>query len=167
MAVAVITGSAGLIGAEAARFFAARGLDIVGIDNDMRAEFFGPEASTVWSRRLLEAELTGYRDALKRGAATMSADAKAKLNQSIETKSTELKRLSEDIQAQLEEEEGAMIQQLGEKLMKVIDRYAQQNGFTIILDVSARQGPVLWAAPAIDVTSEIVKLYDQSNPAAK
>jgi CDP-paratose 2-epimerase len=61
MAVAVITGSAGLIGAEAARFFAARGLDIVGIDNDMRAEFFGKEASTVWSRRLLEAELTGYR----------------------------------------------------------------------------------------------------------
>src|SRR6516162_3310092 len=61
MAVAVITGSAGLIGAEAARFFAARGLDIVGIDNDMRAEFFGPEASTVWSRRLLEAELTSYR----------------------------------------------------------------------------------------------------------
>jgi CDP-paratose 2-epimerase len=61
MAVAVITGSAGLIGAEAAQFFAARGLDIVGIDNDMRAEFFGPEASTVWSRRLLEAELTSYR----------------------------------------------------------------------------------------------------------
>ena len=43
MAVAVITGSAGLIGAEAARFFAARGLDIVGIDNDMRAEFLGPK----------------------------------------------------------------------------------------------------------------------------
>ena len=61
MAVAVITGSAGLIGAEAAQFFAARGLDIVGIDNDMRAEFFGPEASTVWSRRRLEAELTHYR----------------------------------------------------------------------------------------------------------
>ena len=61
MAVAVITGSAGLIGAEAARFFAAKGLDIVGIDNDMRAEFFGPEASTIWSRRRLEAELTGYR----------------------------------------------------------------------------------------------------------
>ena len=36
MAIAVITGSAGLIGAEAARFFADKGLDIVGIDNDMR-----------------------------------------------------------------------------------------------------------------------------------
>src|SRR5215469_5773273 len=61
MAVAVITGSAGLIGAEASRFFAAKGLDIAGIDNDMRREFFGNEASTLWSRRRLEAELPGYR----------------------------------------------------------------------------------------------------------
>jgi NAD(P)-dependent dehydrogenase (short-subunit alcohol dehydrogenase family) len=61
MAVAVITGSAGLIGAEAARFFASKGLDIVGIDNDMRREFFGEDASTIWSRQRLEAELMGYR----------------------------------------------------------------------------------------------------------
>ena len=61
MAVAVITGSAGLIGAEAARFFAANGLEIVGIDNDMRREFFGEEASTIWSRQRLETELTAYR----------------------------------------------------------------------------------------------------------
>jgi CDP-paratose 2-epimerase len=61
MAVAVITGSAGLIGAEAARFFAAKGLDIVGIDNDMRCEFFGEEASTAWNRRRLESELRAYR----------------------------------------------------------------------------------------------------------
>ncbi|MBV9376796.1 MAG: NAD-dependent epimerase/dehydratase family protein [Alphaproteobacteria bacterium] len=61
MAVAVITGSAGLIGAEAARFFANKGLDIVGIDNDMRRQFFGEEASTAWSRRRLENELKVYR----------------------------------------------------------------------------------------------------------
>jgi CDP-paratose 2-epimerase len=61
MAVAVITGSAGLIGAEAARFFADKGLDIVGIDNDMRREFFGEEASTAWNRRRLESELRAYR----------------------------------------------------------------------------------------------------------
>ena len=61
MAVAVITGSAGLIGAEAARFFADKGLDIVGIDNDMRREFFGEEASTAWNRQRLEAELKGYK----------------------------------------------------------------------------------------------------------
>jgi CDP-paratose 2-epimerase len=61
MAVSVITGSAGLIGAEAARFFADKGLDIVGIDNDMRREFFGEGASTAWNRRRLETELKAYR----------------------------------------------------------------------------------------------------------
>jgi len=61
MAVAVITGSAGLIGAEAARFFASKGLNIVGIDNDMRRQFFGDEASTAWNRQRLETELKPYR----------------------------------------------------------------------------------------------------------
>jgi CDP-paratose 2-epimerase len=59
--VAVITGSAGLVGAEAARFFAEKGLDIVGIDNDMRRDFFGDETSTAWRRRRLEAEVRSYR----------------------------------------------------------------------------------------------------------
>ena len=45
----LITGSSGLVGSEAARFFAARNYNIVGIDNDMRATFFGPEASTKWN----------------------------------------------------------------------------------------------------------------------
>ncbi len=57
---AVITGSAGLIGAEAARFFANKGMDVIGIDNDMRAYFFGPSASTDWSRKKLETEVTLY-----------------------------------------------------------------------------------------------------------
>lgn len=53
----MITGSAGLVGSESARFFASRGLTVVGIDNDMRQMFFGEEASTVWQRRRLENEL--------------------------------------------------------------------------------------------------------------
>jgi CDP-paratose 2-epimerase len=60
--VAVVTGSAGLIGSEAARHFVRAGLDVVGIDNDLRAYFFGPAASTAWNRTLLERELGGaYR----------------------------------------------------------------------------------------------------------
>jgi CDP-paratose 2-epimerase len=55
--VAVVTGSAGLIGSEAVRHFAALGLDVVGIDNDMRRAFFGPEASTAWNVARLTGEL--------------------------------------------------------------------------------------------------------------
>lgn len=57
MSVAIITGSAGLIGSEASKFFADLGLTVVGIDNDMRAEFFGVEASTAWNRKVLEQQL--------------------------------------------------------------------------------------------------------------
>jgi len=57
MTVAIITGSAGLIGSEASRYFADQGLDIVGIDNDLRRTWFGEEASTDWQRRRLESEL--------------------------------------------------------------------------------------------------------------
>lgn len=60
MSVVVVTGSAGLVGSEAARFFAGLGYQIVGIDNDMRQHFFGREASTVWNRRLLEEKLPNY-----------------------------------------------------------------------------------------------------------
>jgi CDP-paratose 2-epimerase len=60
MSVAIITGSAGLIGSEAVRFFAGRGLEIVGIDNDLRKFFFGAEASTAWNLQRLQAEVKGY-----------------------------------------------------------------------------------------------------------
>jgi CDP-paratose 2-epimerase len=72
MSVCVITGSAGLIGSEAARFFGELGMQVAGIDNDMRSYFFGEEASTEWNRRRLESEVDGYehhdvdvRDAFK------------------------------------------------------------------------------------------------------
>lgn len=61
MNVAVITGSGGLIGAEASRFFSKQGFQIVGIDNNMRGEFFGPEASTAWSVERLKSQLLNYR----------------------------------------------------------------------------------------------------------
>jgi CDP-paratose 2-epimerase len=60
MNIALVTGSAGLIGAEAVRFFSSKGFKAVGIDNDMRREFFGAEASTDRSRRALEATVPGY-----------------------------------------------------------------------------------------------------------
>jgi CDP-paratose 2-epimerase len=60
MGIAIITGSGGLIGSEAVRFFAEQGFDVIGLENDMRARFFGPEASTApTSQRLLE-EVEGF-----------------------------------------------------------------------------------------------------------
>jgi CDP-paratose 2-epimerase len=60
LSVAIVTGSAGLIGSEAVTYFASLGLDIVGIDNGMRAEYFGPDASTKWVQDKLQREIPKY-----------------------------------------------------------------------------------------------------------
>ncbi len=60
MSIALITGAAGLVGSEAVRHFASKGLHVIGIDNDMRKYFFGADASTEWMRRHLEATVSGY-----------------------------------------------------------------------------------------------------------
>ncbi len=58
MPVAIVTGAGGLIGSEAVEHFIAEGFDVVGIENDMRARFFGPEASTSHvTERLVAAHL--------------------------------------------------------------------------------------------------------------
>lgn len=59
MSVAIVTGSSGLIGSETARFLHGQGMDVVGVDNDMRAYFFGPDASTRWNAERLKADLPG------------------------------------------------------------------------------------------------------------
>jgi CDP-paratose 2-epimerase len=60
LSIAVITGSAGLVGSEAARYFGEKGMHIVGIDNDMRKYFFGPEASTEWMQKQLITSIPQY-----------------------------------------------------------------------------------------------------------
>lgn len=61
MGVAIVTGSAGLIGSESVRFFANLGMDVIGFDNDLRRHFFGDSASTEWNRLRLEREVASYR----------------------------------------------------------------------------------------------------------
>ncbi len=61
MSIAIVTGSSGLIGGATVRLFAEKGFEVIGIDNDMRSYFFGPEASTDWARQKLESEVKNFR----------------------------------------------------------------------------------------------------------
>lgn len=60
MSVAIVTGSAGLIGSEAARFLHGKGLEVAGVDNNLRETFFGADGSTLWNRARLVRELPRY-----------------------------------------------------------------------------------------------------------
>jgi CDP-paratose 2-epimerase len=59
--IAVVTGSGGLIGSESVRHFAGLGFDVIGLENDMRARFFGPESSTSRVTEQLLTEIDGFR----------------------------------------------------------------------------------------------------------
>jgi CDP-paratose 2-epimerase len=61
MKICLVTGSAGLIGSEAVEFFSSKFDLIIGIDNNMREEFFGSSASTLWNKNRLEREIQNYK----------------------------------------------------------------------------------------------------------
>ena len=54
MSIAIITGSSGLVGSEAVNFFCKKGLDVIGIDNNLRQLFFGKDGSTIWIKNRLK-----------------------------------------------------------------------------------------------------------------
>ncbi len=59
-----------------------------------------------------------------------------------------------------------LLQSLGQRMMAVIEKYAKDNNYTLILDVSNPNTPVLYASSGIDITSDIVSLYDK-NPSPR
>jgi outer membrane protein len=111
-----------------------------------------------------QADIATLQDTLRKGSATMSEEAKAKLMRDIDANNKSLQRDTEDAQADLDQEQGKIMQELGNKVMAVLEKYATANGYALVLDVSNPQTPVLWASQTIDITSDIVKLYDQANP---
>jgi outer membrane protein len=120
-------------------------------------------------RRELEkksSDITAIQNQMRSGSATMSDAAKAKLQRDFDNNSKEFKRATDDFDAEVQQEEGKIMNDLGQKLMDVIIKYATQNSIAMVVDVSSQQSPVLWADPSIDITNDVIKLYDQAHPNA-
>jgi len=111
-------------------------------------------------------ELTVLRDQLQKGSNTLSEEARQRLMRDIDQRTRSLNRDTEDAQAEFDQEQQKLLQGLGEKIMAVIYKYAQDNGYSVILDISSPQTPVLYAANSVDITNDIVALYDKNAPTA-
>src|SRR5436309_2225842 len=109
-----------------------------------------------------QAEINSLKDQLQKGANTLSDQAKEDLYRNIDEKTKRLNRTMEDDQAELQSAQDRLLRDLSQKIMVVINKYAQDNGFSLIIDVSSPQTPVLYASNAIDVTKEIIDLYDKN-----
>jgi outer membrane protein len=109
-----------------------------------------------------QAEIKEMQERLQRGGNTLSDSAKEDLTRNIDMKTKSFNRQLEDAQAELEQEQQKVIGALGQKMMAVIDKYAQQNGYALVIDVSNQNTPVLYASNSVDITKEVIDLYDKT-----
>jgi outer membrane protein len=111
----------------------------------------------------LNGDIQAINDQLQKQAATLSDDEQRRLNRDLEEKQKLLKRSTEDAQADFAADRDEMFRRIGQKMVKQIDDYARQNGFSLI--IGSDQVPIYYAAKEVDLTDQIVKLYDAANPA--
>jgi outer membrane protein len=119
-------------------------------------------------------EVETLQQQLKSQAATLNDEARAGLTRSIEVKSTDLQRSQEDAEKEFNELRNQIFNRIGAKLAPVVQQYAKEKQFTLVLDSSSQTTQLTYVDPATDVTDDVVKRYDalqgagsSSTPAAK
>jgi len=111
------------------------------------------------------ADVQKLREQLQKTANAISAEAREKLSREIDDKNKKLQWESEDFQSDLQQEEQKLVGEIGQRMIQIIDEHAKANGYAVVLDVSSQASPVLWAATGIDITVDIVQLYDKKHGA--
>ncbi|HYI97665.1 MAG TPA: OmpH family outer membrane protein [Bryobacteraceae bacterium] len=114
----------------------------------------------------VQAEINSMRDQFSKMSTVGSEEQKRRLAGDIDQKTKSFNRQVEDAQAELDQEQNKVLNELGGRMLAVLDKYARDNGYAVILDVSSQQTPVLFAATSIDVTREVIDLYNKNVPAA-
>lgn len=111
----------------------------------------------------MQKDIEAMQKQLQDQATTLNDEAKAQLARQIDQKSKDLQRQQQDAQDEFQNLSNEIINKIGRKMLRVIGQYANEQGYTAILDVSSAQSGVLWYAPASNITTEIIRRYDAAN----
>jgi outer membrane protein len=132
--------------------------------SDIQARF-NPKKAELEKR---QSDIGKLQEQLNREGATMSAEARARLTRDIEQKTRALNRDTEDARAELDQSEQKIMSELGGGIMSVIDKYAKDNGYILVIDISSPQTPVVFRSEGTEITKDIIELYDKRalSPAA-
>ncbi len=93
-----------------------------------------------------------------------SEEERGRLQRQGEGLARQLQRKQDDFQEELNTAQGEVIDHIGRKMLDVLDRYARENGYSMVFDTSAQNTPVIYASNQVDVTQDIIRLYDQAYP---
>ncbi len=114
----------------------------------------------------LQKEIQDLQAQLSAGANTLSDDARRDISFRIEQRQTQGQRLLEDARGELAQEQNRIFTEVGNKVVAVIDKYAAENGFGVVLNVSAQPSLVLFALNELNITQAIIEAYDAQNGGA-
>jgi outer membrane protein len=95
---------------------------------------------------------------------TASDDEKARMQREYDTMTRQYQRKQQDSQDDFQAARQEVVDRIGRKLIEVVDRYSKDQGYAVLLDTSSQQTPVIYGAPTVDVTQEVIRLYDQQYP---
>ena len=127
-------------------------------------ELQGQFASRQTELENLNKQINDIRQRLQANEGKLSPEEAQRLQRQGEAQAKQLQRKQEDYQEDVNASQQEVIDRIGRKMMDVLDRYARENAYTAIFDSSA-QGAPIYVSNGVDVTPEIIKLYDQAYPA--
>jgi outer membrane protein len=129
---------------------------------DLKAKFAPKQAELEKKQQ----DIAALQTQLRNGQNTMSEENKQKLMREIDQRTNSLKRDSEDANADLEQDQQRVMGELVPKILTVLNKYATEHGFAVVLDISSQQTPVLFASNTVELTLAIIDAYDKTSPLA-
>lgn len=116
--------------------------------------------------KALNDEVEGLKKQYETQGPKLSEEERASRAKIIETKQKTLQRSYDDAQGEFQSAEQEVVNRIGSKMLTVLEKYANANGYAVVLDVSNPQTPVLWANQGTVITKELVDAYNTANPSA-
>jgi outer membrane protein len=112
----------------------------------------------------LNKQINDIRQQLAANQTTWSDEQKAKAQTQGQRLAAQLERKNNELQEDVNAAQGDVVDRIGRKMMEVLDRFARESGYVAVFDSSAQNSPIIYASNNVDVTQEIIRLYDQQYP---
>jgi outer membrane protein len=108
-------------------------------------------------------EVDNLKKQMQTAGTTLSDTERASRLRTIDEKEKSLQRAGEDAQNDYQQEVQQTFGQVAEKVFQVVQAYATQNGYTVVIDASQQQSPVLWFNQGTDISAAVVQAYNQKS----
>lgn len=112
----------------------------------------------------LNKQINDLRTRLQACEGKCSQEEMGRLQRQGEFLTKQLDRKNNELQEDVNAAQAEVIDRIGRKMIDVLDRYSRENGFVVVFDSSAQNSPLLYKSASIDLTQEVVRLYDQAYP---